>query len=135
MLSHLQNTAYVTYRLLSGPEPVRLVIRPLVHFRSHDAPVSTPHPGPYLLSVSEERYELAAGHDYPPLRLVLHGPGRAFMLDSATARQVSYALEASRGYDSIGDLWSPGYFRVDLNFDRGGRARRLDRAVGEWSRQ
>ncbi len=25
-----------------------------------------------------------------------------------------YRVEESRGYDATGDLWSPGYFRVDL---------------------
>ena len=46
VLPHLQNTVYVTYRLLSGPGRLRLILRPAVHFRAHDAPVDVPHPGP-----------------------------------------------------------------------------------------
>ena len=118
VLPHLQNTVYVTYRLLSGQEPVQLVIRPLVHFRSHDAPVNTPHPGPYRLTASDEHYELASGHELPPLRMTLHGPGRAFTLDSASDAAGHVRPGGEPGYESIGDLWSPGYFRVDLKKDQ-----------------
>jgi predicted glycogen debranching enzyme len=117
LLSHHQNTTYVTYRLLSDGGPVRLLVRPQVHFRGHDAPVDAPHPGPYRLTASDERYEISAGHELPPLRLILFGPGRAFTLDTATTAKVFYLLEAQRGYESAGDLWSPGYFRVELPRD------------------
>ena len=114
VLPHLQNTVYVTYRLLSGPGRLRLILRPAVHFRGHDAPVDVPHPAPYRLTAWEDRYELAAAHDFPPLRMTLHGPGAAFTLDAARTTEIHYEVEASRGYESTGDLWSPGYFRVEL---------------------
>ena len=118
VLPHLQNTVYVTYRLLSGPASgsgrLRLVLRPAVHFRGHNAPVDVPHPAPYRLTACEDRYELAAAHDYPPLRMTLDGPGAAFTLDTQRTSDVHYEVEVSRGYESTGDLWSPGYFRVDL---------------------
>ena len=117
LLPHLQNTTYVTFRLLAGDEPIRLLLRPLVHFRSHDAAVDTPHPGPYRLMSSDEHYELSCSLDLPPLRMVLRGPGRSFVLGAETTQQVRYALEEERGYPSIGDLWSPGYFRVELHKD------------------
>ncbi len=34
-----QNTVHITYRLLSGDGPVRLTLRPSVHFRPYEAPV------------------------------------------------------------------------------------------------
>jgi predicted glycogen debranching enzyme len=119
LLPHMQNTTYITFRLLSGDDSIRLFLRPLVHFRSHDAPVDTPHPGPYRLTVSDDHYELSAGAglELPPLRMVLHGPGRSFVLGAETTQRVRYALEESRGYPSIGELWSPGYFRVELHKD------------------
>ena len=46
VLPHLQNTAYVIYRLIAGEGRVRLILRPAVHFRGHDAPVDIPHPRP-----------------------------------------------------------------------------------------
>jgi predicted glycogen debranching enzyme len=42
ILPHGQNTVFIIYRLISGCGPVRLKLLPSVHFRSHDAAVSTP---------------------------------------------------------------------------------------------
>jgi hypothetical protein len=113
-LVHLQNTVHVSYRLLSGEAPVPLILRPLVHFRPHDAPVNVASPGAYRLSVSEDRYELCAGHDLPPLRMILHGQDPAFTLDATSSEKITYRVEEHRGDESSGELWSPGYFRVLL---------------------
>jgi predicted glycogen debranching enzyme len=118
LLPHLQNTSFVTYRLLSGGDPVQLILRPWVHFRSHDAPVDVPHPGPYRLTASEDRYELSSGRELPSLRMTLSGGDAAFTLDSSASTQLSYAVEQSRGYEHTGALWSPGFFRVALARDR-----------------
>ena len=40
LLPYRQNTVHITYRLLSGKGTLRLGLRPAMHFRSHDAPVS-----------------------------------------------------------------------------------------------
>src|SRR5262245_26600771 len=48
---HMQNTVHATYRLLSGSGPVRLELRPLIHFRPHSAPISEPLQAPYQLSI------------------------------------------------------------------------------------
>ena len=127
LLPHLQNTVYLTYRLIEGdgaggaplgPErPVQLILRPLMHFRSHDALVSLPHAAPYRFTAWADRYEISSGGDIPPLRVTLVGRDPAFTLDIAQTTQVSYPLEAQRGYESTGDLWSPGFFRVALTLD------------------
>ena len=127
LLPHLQNTVYLTYRLIEGdgaggaplgPErPIQLILRPLMHFRSHDAPVSLPHAAPYRFTAWADRYEISSGGDIPPLRVTLVGRDPAFTLDIAQTTQVSYPLEAQRGYESTGDLWSPGFFRVALTLD------------------
>ncbi len=127
LLPHLQNTVYLTYRLIEGdgaggaplgPErPIQLILRPLMHFRSHDAPVSLPHAAPYRFTAWADRYEISSGGDIPPLRVTLVGRDPAFTLDIAQTTQVSYLLEAQRGYESTGDLWSPGFFRVALTLD------------------
>ena len=46
LLPHMQNTVFIHYRLVKGNGIVRLKLRPSVHFRSHDAPVSDPHHAP-----------------------------------------------------------------------------------------
>jgi len=127
LLPHLQNTVYLTYRLIEGdgaggaplgPErPVQLILRPLMHFRSHDAPVSLPHAAPYRFTAWADRYEISSGGDIPPLRVTLVGRDPAFTLDIAQTTQISYPLEAQRGYEATGDLWSPGFFRVALTLD------------------
>jgi predicted glycogen debranching enzyme len=114
VVPHLQNTTYLIFRLLSDQQSVRLLLRPLIHFRSHDAPVDTPHPRPYRLTAAEEHYEISANPEIPPLRMELHGPGRAFVLGVEVTRQVRYSQEQARGYASFGELWSPGFFRVEL---------------------
>jgi predicted glycogen debranching enzyme len=113
-LVHQQNTAHVDYRLLEGPEPLRLKVRPSIHFRPHDSPVSTPLPNDLQLHAVGERYEIWAGPPWPPLRMQLRGRQPAFTFEPRTLAQLLYRTEGSRGYDAQGDLWTPGYFRVDL---------------------
>src|SRR4051794_24000926 len=40
LLPHGQNTVHIRYRLLEGDGKVRVKLRPSLHFRPHDAPVS-----------------------------------------------------------------------------------------------
>src|SRR5207302_1051309 len=46
-LSHMQNTVLIMYELVSGPEALEIAIRPSVHFRAQEAPVSVPLAWPY----------------------------------------------------------------------------------------
>jgi len=116
-LPHMQNTVHINYRLVSGEGPVRLKLRPSVHFRPHEAPVNEPHPEPYMLTAVEDRYELSAGSQLPPLRMRLYGRRAAFTIDTQRFQNIFYRVEERRGYEAIGDLWSPGYFRVDVTGD------------------
>ena len=108
-----QNTVHLTYRLLAGPPAVRLTLRPSMHVRAHNAPVSEPLAEPYTLTAVAGRFEIAPAGGLPVLRLTLHGSG-AFTVDPARITGVGYRAEASRGHESYGELWSPGYFRADL---------------------
>src|SRR5262245_22587766 len=111
LMLHLQNTVHVGYRLVSGAGTVRLKLRPSVHFRPHEAPVSMEHAGPYTLTCRDGRYELSAQPPLPPLRLYLHAQRPAFTMDARSIPDVLYRVEESRGYEHLGTLWSPGYFR------------------------
>lgn len=109
-----QNTVHVTYELLSGKERVRLALRPGVHFRSHDAYVSTPLAKKYLVTVSDDGFEVCApGTNCPSLRMscVPHEP---FTSDRKVIDHILFRTEQTRGYESQGSMWSPGYFRMDL---------------------
>ena len=118
LMPHGQNTVYVRYAVTSDAAPVRLTLRPSTPFRAHHAPVSDARPTRPVLTVSGGRYEVSAGEDLPPLRLDLHADAPAFTVDERTLDQVRYRVEARRGSDAVGDLWSPGYFRLDLTAAR-----------------
>src|SRR5262245_28090737 len=73
LLPYRQNTVHVTYRLRSATGPVSFRIRPTVHSRPHERPVSDPLAGPYGLTVVGDRYELFASPELPRLRLRTYG--------------------------------------------------------------
>ena len=114
LMPYGQNTVHVTYHLLEGDGALRLSLRPSVHFRPYEAPVSYGAALSYTLCATQHRYELSAGPDLPPLRLIMLGRRAAFTLDATGFSAVPYEMERNRGYDAVGSLWSPGYFRVDL---------------------
>ncbi|MDB5390129.1 MAG: putative glycogen debranching enzyme [Planctomycetaceae bacterium] len=116
-MPHGQNTTFINYRLIEGPDEIRLKLLPSVHCRSHDAPVSTPLPEPFTITSCQDRHELTAANNLPPLRMLLHGESAAFTLERQHLHDMVYRIERGRGYQSSGDIWSPGYFRVDLTRD------------------
>lgn len=114
-MPHGQNTVHVSYRLVEGDEPIQLRLRGSVHFRGHDEHVSTPNPEPYVLKASEGLFELNdRSRRFPTLRLKLSGDYPAFMMEEAVLPDVLYRVEAARGYDNVGRMWSPGYFQAML---------------------
>jgi predicted glycogen debranching enzyme len=112
-LPNRQNTTYINYRVKNGTNRVRLVLRPAVNMRGHEAPVNSPL-GTYTLAVREHQYELQAPMDIPPLRLKLIAHQPAFSFDCKTISDIIYNIERSRGYTWRGDLWSPGCFSAEL---------------------
>ncbi len=112
-LPNRRNTVHVSYRLIDGPGPVRVKLRPSVHFRNHNDPVTHLPKEPYVLTASEGRYELACG-SFPRLRFQILGDGAALTLDGLRVPDVLYRVEENRGYEGVGLLWSPGVFRIDL---------------------
>jgi len=126
LIPHLQNTVHVTYRLIRPvgqsaagiAAPVRLKLRPSVHFRPHEAPVSEPLADSYRFTSVGDRCELAGPPDMPSLHMCLFGDRQAFTCEGRVIRELLYRVEESRGYESSGDLWSPGYFRADLSEGR-----------------
>ena len=116
LLPHQQNTVHITYVLLAGEGAVRLDLRPSLHFRHHEAPVSLPLDKPYAVTIVDDQYEIA-GDGVPPLRLLICGAGASFTIQPHRVQQVLYRMEESRGYESAGEWWSPGHFRMWLRAD------------------
>ncbi len=117
LLPHRQNTVHVIYRLLAGRRagaaeaaPVGPLPRPRRAGQRRRSPSPTP------LTAVDDRYELSRRR--PHCRRCgcrSHGERPAFTARRpARSRACCYRVEERRGYDVAGDLWSPGYFRVDL---------------------
>ena len=109
-----QNTVYVLYRLLSGDDRIWLRLHPAFHFRGHDEHVSGSIDGAYNVLAQGNRIDIVPPL-FPPLRMRLVAdlePG--LVLDGGRMRDAYYRMEAGRGYDAHGHLWSPGYFRAEL---------------------
>jgi predicted glycogen debranching enzyme len=113
-MPYRQNTVYVGYRIVSGDGAIRLKLRPSVHFRGHDEPVTRLSEDPYILTASDGRFELSSGTKYPRLRFRIDGDSPALVLDGVKVPDVLYRVEAHRGYEGVGALWSPGLFRINL---------------------
>ncbi len=129
LMPHRQNTVYVRYSLPRNQGPLRLALRPSTPFRSHHAPVSEPLPSRPVMTATEGRYEITVGESLPPLRFALYADGAAFTVDERALPQVMYRMEAGRGYEAVGELWSAGYFRMDLTSDH---AATLVASVESW---
>ncbi|HEV7892263.1 MAG TPA: amylo-alpha-1,6-glucosidase [Pyrinomonadaceae bacterium] len=117
LLVHGQNTVHVNYRLVEGEGPLRLKLRPALQFRPLEEPVHGATDEPYTVTSIEDRLEVSTGSKYPPLRLKIYGERATFALDGGRLQNVFYRSEARRGYEHVGEMWSPGYFSVDVTKD------------------
>ena len=116
IMVHRQNTVHVNYRLAQGVT-MNLTLRPSINFRPHEAPVNTPLAGNYAFTVIGDSFEISSQTKIPPLRLMLYGRNKSLTMDRTRYDEVIYRIEESRGYPARGDLWSPGYFSVQLTPD------------------
>jgi len=103
-MPHLQNTVHVSYRYRCNEGLIRLRLRPSMHFREHEAPVSQPIQSAYKVQAFGDRYEVFTDPPIPPLRFRLHGPNSGFVLEGGRFKTIFYRVEQSRGYDSTGPV-------------------------------
>ena len=66
----------------------------------------------------------------PPLRLMLYEEKPALTVAGDLVTNIFYRLEASRGYEAQGVLWSPGYFTSELS---PGRSATLVASTEPWN--
>jgi predicted glycogen debranching enzyme len=114
IMPRLQNTVLVTYTVTRAAKPIRLGIRPHLHARPHEAPVDYPLPASPVLVARAGYMEATLDTSAPPIVLALRDHESAFTLHPEVTKDVPYLLERQRGYASVGDAWSPGYFKLDL---------------------
>jgi predicted glycogen debranching enzyme len=115
-MAHGQNTVFVHYHLLEGKGALRLNVRPSVNFRAVEDPVSVPLVEPCTLQALGTLLEVRATAAVllPPLRLHVQAARHGFTIEPRKLTERLYRVERSRGYEDEGELWSPGYFRIDL---------------------
>ncbi len=115
LMPHLQNTVQISYRIVEGDKRPRLELRPAFHFRHHETDVNKGLTAPYKITVDEGHYEISTNQRrVPSLRMRLFDSETAFTISPSNIHQVLYRSEQSRGYPFEGNLWSPGFFHVDL---------------------
>jgi predicted glycogen debranching enzyme len=116
-----QNTVYVTYSLLAGSgAPVFLELEPWIHFRHHEGPLGEKMDSIYALRAVLDRFEISAEPDVglPPLRIHTRGCQSVFRIEGKRLRDVRYQIVEARGYDAVGSLYAPGYFRAELELGK-----------------
>ncbi len=119
-MPHRQNTVNVNYRVTRGECNVRLQLRPSIQFRPHEGSLGKIADEPYTVTVVDDRYEFSGSNPaLPSLRMLVDGADPAFTFDRNYTKDVLYSTEQMRGYDSQGDLWSPGYFHATLTASQG----------------
>jgi predicted glycogen debranching enzyme len=128
LMPHLQNTTYLVYRLLAGPDDLVLKLRPSLHFRPHEGLLSNPVPDVWNLQVREGEMEISASETLPSLRLRFLGDTTVSRLERIFPH-VFYRIERSRGYEFEGALWSPGVIEQPL---RRGQASGLVASTESW---
>ncbi len=119
IMPHGQNTVYVDYKLLSGGS-IRLNLRPYITFRGHDETLRLEHPSqlPFTLTITEDRYEVHPSKGNPVLKLCLRPDHGVFVADKNVSKNVLYRVERERGYDHVENLFSPGYFTIEITSEK-----------------
>jgi predicted glycogen debranching enzyme len=120
IMPHRQNTTYLIYRLLEGDGPLRLELRPGIHFRQYEQDVGAPmQPGYQLVRTEagvagDDVYAVTCTDGPATLRLQLTGSRATYHPDVQEITELHYRVEEDRGYAFEGRLWSPGVFSVDV---------------------
>jgi predicted glycogen debranching enzyme len=112
LMPYRQNTVYVEYRYTQGEGAIRIGLRPGIQFRNHDAKIDAEIHTEYTVEMRERRLEVKSATDTAVLRLRT-SPAAGFTYDPKIV-PIDYPVEQHRGYPFHGPLWSPGYFRADL---------------------
>ena len=118
-LPYRQNTLCVTYRMITGTEDVRL-----------GASAGDELSAARRNAENAARRTLQGSGGWRPVRVFeRESPvatledagvrsGSAFTFDRHYIKDMLYRTEESRGYEARGDMWSPGYFHMQLSPDK-----------------
>jgi predicted glycogen debranching enzyme len=115
VMPHGQNTVVQRWARRGGTAPARLELRPALHFRGYEDPVTASDDERYTLAMDGDHFVVTGRHAaLPPVRFAVHGEDVSCLFEQAHVGELHYRVETARGYPSTGTLWSPGAFRVTL---------------------
>src|SRR5204862_5279959 len=112
LMPNRQNTVHVSYSIMEAPGAVRLELRPFMHVRHYESPLTETGARAYEIITVNRRFEIVSGGDLPNLRMLFYGGQSQLTLDALHLSN-RYTEEQSRGYEHEGTLWSPGFFHVE----------------------
>ena len=112
LLIQHQNTLHMSYKLLTADKEVEIVWRPFFHFRNIEESVNHLKDQKYTLT-KDAFSEIITYEQYPPFR-ICNDHRAPFVEESQRLENVFYEVEEHRGYESEGDLTSPGFYRFNL---------------------
>jgi predicted glycogen debranching enzyme len=116
LLSEKNTSVYIRYTLIESDGPVRLSLLPLLAFRNiHKLSKAN-------LFIRKKNTESANGinlklyQNYDPLFMQL-SINNEFIPLSDWYYNIEYMRESERGYEYLEDLYSPGFFDIEMNKD------------------
>ncbi|TAJ98610.1 MAG: glycogen debranching protein [Candidatus Manganitrophaceae bacterium] len=113
IMPYSQNTVYVVYRF-EGKRPIRMSLRPYITFRGHDGPLRDDLKWPIPVKIYQGHCEFRPVEEAPSLRLCVRPKGQAFTFQEKSSGPLLYRVERERGHDSLTELYSPGYYELEL---------------------
>jgi predicted glycogen debranching enzyme len=116
VMPHNQNTVCVHYRMLEGAS-AQVMLRMFVAFRRIDAALAHRSNWPFRLVIAQGRHEIEAPELQLRVRFGLRPARGVFVSEERESQNALYRVERDRGYDHSENLWSPGYFKVELRKD------------------
>jgi predicted glycogen debranching enzyme len=114
LMPHQQNTTFITYHIDETSKPVRLLLRPSLHFRPHEQDVTVPIERPYVCVAEGSRLTIAETEGAHPLRIDVRGGKVTLDHAARLVPELLYRIEKSRGYGHAAGLWTPGTIAVEL---------------------
>src|SRR5262245_8911524 len=73
LMPYRQNTVHITYQVVETAGPVRLELRPFMHIRHYESPLTDPVSRDYAITAVNKRFEVVPGVDLPSLRMLFYG--------------------------------------------------------------
>jgi predicted glycogen debranching enzyme len=115
LMPHRQNTVHISSQVAGDGKRPRLELRPAFNFRHYEDRVDRLPEALYEIRATNGRYEVVdPAKRFPSLRMQPRDCVCDFLVEPRKIHEIIYRTELDRGYDSEGELWSPGLFRVDL---------------------